>query len=223
MCSSDLQTEFDFNIQLTQNNHSFHLNLRELLQSATVETLISGPIFSDFHVKSVLSGFENISQNVVADVTIRMFKGFERCRVYTVLENKLDQIQGVQNFIYDLNIQTGNAVFVRKNASFYPGMKTSKYMWWGSPVYVHISNNRIDETLITSLQVETDASDDQTAYPVTIGHVFKKGEVPSGFSIKGILDDPSEIEIPMQVDAKASHDDGSLRHGILSFFVPASS
>jgi hypothetical protein len=218
-----LQTAFDFTIQLTQNNHSFHLNLRELLQSATVETLIAGPIFSDFHVKSVLSGFENISQNVMADVTIRMFKGFERCRVYTVLENKLDQIQGVQNFIYDLNIQTGNAVFVRKNASFYPGMKTSKYMWWGSPVYVHISNNRIDETLITSLQVETDASDDQTAYPVTIGHIFKKGEVPSGFSIKGILNDPSEIEIPMQVDAKASHDDGSLRHGILSFFVPASS
>ncbi|KPA13662.1 conserved hypothetical protein, secreted [Candidatus Magnetomorum sp. HK-1] len=217
-----LQTDFDATIQLTQNNNQFDLNLRELLQNATVETLISGPIFSDFHVKGVLSGFENLSQNMVADVTIRMFKGFERCRIYTILENKLDQIQGSQNFIYDLKIQTGNSVFVRKNASFYPGIKTTKYMWWGSPVYVHISNNRIDEKLITSLQIETDVSDDKTAYPVTIGHVFKKGAVPSGFSIKGKLNDVSEIEIPMQVDVKANYDDGSLRHGVLSFFVPAS-
>jgi len=220
--SDVLQTDFDTTIQLTQNNHQFHLNLRELLQSGVVETRVSGPIFSDFHVKGVLSGLENLSQNVMADITIRMFKGFERCRVYIVLENLLGQIQGVQNFIYDLKIQTGDAIYHRKMVSFYPGMKTSKYMWWGPPVYVHISDNRIDETLITSLHLETDASDNQTAYPVTIGHVFKKGAVPSGFSLKGKYNNTSEIEVPMQVDIKAIHDDGSLRHGVLSFFVPAS-
>ena len=217
-----LQTDFNTTIQLTQNNNQYHLNLRELLQNATVETLISGPIFSDFRVKGVLSGFENISQNVIADVTIRMFKGFERCRVYTVLENKLDQVQGSQNFIYDLKIQSGNSIFVSKKKALYPGMSITKYMWWGPPVHVHICSNRIDEKLITSLEIDTDASDSKTAYPVTIGHVFKKGAVPSGYSIKGQLNSASAMDIPVQVDVKATHDDGSLRHGVLSFFVPAS-
>ncbi|MBF0452248.1 MAG: choice-of-anchor D domain-containing protein [Candidatus Magnetomorum sp.] len=75
------------------------------------------------------------------------------------------------------------------------------------------------EALITSIQIETDATNENTSYPVTLGHVFKKCAVPSGASIKGKLSDHADI--PIQVDVKATYDDGSLRHGILSFLVPA--
>jgi hypothetical protein len=216
-----LQSDFDAFIRLSQNSQQFQLNIRDLLQHSDVETYISGPIFSEFHVTGALSGFENISQNVMADVTIRMFKGLDRCRLYVVLENKIDQIQGGQNYVYDLNVQAGDSVYVRKNVALYPGTTIPKFMWWGPPVYVHISDNYIDEKLITSLQVETNASDDKKMYPVTIGHVFKKRAVPKGYSIKGVVSDTTE-KIDVQVDAKTTYDDGSLKHGILSFFVPAS-
>ena len=87
-------------------------------------------------------------------------------------------------------------------------------------IALQVNAELVSETLITSIQIETNASDKETVYPVTIGHVFKKNAVPSGFSIKGRLND--QTEIPMQVDRKANYNDGSLRHGILSFFVPAS-
>jgi hypothetical protein len=217
-----LQSDFDASIRLTQNTQVFQLNVRELLQQSDVETHISGPIFSEFHATGCLSGFENISQNVMADVTIRMFKGLDRCQVYVVLENKPGQIQGVQNYVYDLNIYAGDAVYVRKNVSLYPGMPLSKFMWWGPPVYVHISDNYVDEKVITSLQVETDASENHGLYPVTIGHVFKKSSVPGRYLIKGMINDAAEQEIDIQVDAKSHYDDGSLKHGILSFFIPTS-
>ncbi|ETR71206.1 MAG: hypothetical protein OMM_08271, partial [Candidatus Magnetoglobus multicellularis str. Araruama] len=168
-----LQSDFDASIRLSQSTQQFQLNIRDLLQQSDVETYISGPIFSEFHVTGALSGFENSAQNVMADVTIRMFKGLDRCRLYVVLKNKMDQVQGGQNYIYDLNIQTGDAAYVRKNVALHPGTTISKFMWWGPPVYVHISDNCIDEKLITSLQVETNASDDKKLYPVTIGHVLK--------------------------------------------------
>ena len=217
-----LQSDFDGSIQLTQGSQQFQLNIRELLQQSAVETLILGPVFSEFHIASVLSGFENISQNVIADVTIRMFKGFERCQLYVVLKNKSVPIQGLQNFVYDLKIQTGNAVYVRKNVSFYPNIKISKYMWWGAPVYVHVSDNRIDEKLITTLQVETDACNEKKMYPISIGHFFKKCAVPKGYAIKGVFNDAVGEEISVQVDTKTTYDDRSLKHGVLSFFVPVS-
>ncbi len=49
--------------------------------------------------------------------------------------------------------------------------------------------------------------------PLTLGHVFKPGDVPAGMSLAARI---GAVEVPLQVDVKARHADGSLRHAILT-------
>lgn len=48
----------------------------------------------------------------------------------------------------------------------------------------------------------------QSRVPVTFGQVFAKGDFPAGMSLEG-----------MQVDAKAFHEDGSVRHAVVSMLA----
>ncbi|RJG08098.1 hypothetical protein D3870_14605 [Noviherbaspirillum cavernae] len=54
--------------------------------------------------------------------------------------------------------------------------------------------------------------------PVTFGQVFAQGDVPQANSLTGKLADGTMI--PLQVDVKATHPDGSMRHGIFSAIMP---
>ncbi|QAU35986.1 hypothetical protein EKL02_05630 [Janthinobacterium sp. 17J80-10] len=54
--------------------------------------------------------------------------------------------------------------------------------------------------------------------PVTFGHVFAVGHVGSGETLTGKLADGSAL--PLQVDVKARHADGSVRHAIISAVLP---
>ena len=54
----------------------------------------------------------------------------------------------------------------------------------------------------------------QSDVPFTFGQVFKAGAVPKGSSVVARLGDGTAV--PLQVDAKATHADGSLRHAVLS-------
>jgi len=49
---------------------------------------------------------------------------------------------------------------------------------------------------------------------VTFGHVYNPGDVPRGFTLNAQV--PGAGALPLQVDAKATHPDGSLRHAILT-------
>jgi hypothetical protein len=55
--------------------------------------------------------------------------------------------------------------------------------------------------------------------PVTFGHPFLRGDVPSGYSLQGIVSNPN-TPVTIQVDKKASHQDGSLRHAVISTVLP---
>ncbi len=57
-----------------------------------------------------------------------------------------------------------------------------------------------------------------SAFPVTFGLLFKKGDVPSGQSVTGRI---GSSNIPIQVDQTATHSDGSYRYAILSAIVPS--
>lgn len=72
---------------------------------------------------------------------------------------------------------------------------------------------------ITQITVTNQAGVAQVNVPVTLGHVFKSGDVPSGATLGARLADNSEI--PLQVDAKATHADGSLRHAVLTAQLPS--
>ncbi|HCY64208.1 MAG TPA: hypothetical protein DHV59_15575 [Oxalobacteraceae bacterium] len=54
--------------------------------------------------------------------------------------------------------------------------------------------------------------------PITFGQVFVQGEVGSGEAITGTLADGTALN--MQVDVKAHHTDGSLRHAVISTVLP---
>lgn len=57
------------------------------------------------------------------------------------------------------------------------------------------------------------------ATPVTFGHVFVDGDVPANVSLA--LRTSSGAVLPTQVDRKATHPSGALRHGVISAVLPA--
>lgn len=71
---------------------------------------------------------------------------------------------------------------------------------------------------ITNLTVESTATALQSNVPVTFGQVFEKGDVMAGVPLTAVLANGSKVAL--QVDAKAKHPDGSLRHVILSMIIP---
>lgn len=72
--------------------------------------------------------------------------------------------------------------------------------------------------VITDAGLESTSTVAQTMVPLTFGQVFAKGEVPTNVELTGTLADGSVV--PLQVDSKATHSDGSLRHAVLSTVVP---
>jgi len=71
---------------------------------------------------------------------------------------------------------------------------------------------------VVSYTLENESSDIERDVPVTFGAVFAPGDIPAGSSV--VVTDKSGNPIPVQVDAKARHKDGSLRHAVLTLDVP---
>ncbi|MFC5552232.1 hypothetical protein [Massilia aerilata] len=73
---------------------------------------------------------------------------------------------------------------------------------------------------ITDIRFEnTSATATQTNVPVTFGQVFAQGNLLATDKLTGRLDDGTTV--PLQVDVKATHPDGSVRHAIISAVVPS--
>ncbi|WP_229445351.1 hypothetical protein [Massilia sp. Leaf139] len=71
---------------------------------------------------------------------------------------------------------------------------------------------------ITGVVIESTASEDQTAVPLSFGQVFAPGDLPRGAGLAGKLADGTPL--PLQLDVKASHPDGSVRHAVVSALLP---
>jgi len=73
---------------------------------------------------------------------------------------------------------------------------------------------------ITSIIIESTNTDSaQFNVPVTFGQIFREGDVSSNSTLTGRL--ANGTTIPLQVDKKASYDDGSLRHAIITTILPS--
>lgn len=59
---------------------------------------------------------------------------------------------------------------------------------------------------------------EQTRVPLTFGQVFAPGDLPRGAGLIGKLADGATV--PLQVDVKATHGDGSVRHAVISALLP---
>jgi len=71
---------------------------------------------------------------------------------------------------------------------------------------------------LTGVVVESTARDEQTRVPLTFGQVFAPGDLPAGAGLSGKLADGAVL--PLQVDVKATHPDGSVRHAVISAVLP---
>lgn len=71
---------------------------------------------------------------------------------------------------------------------------------------------------ITVVRLQNDANA-KTNAPITFGQVFAVGDFPSTQTLVGKLANNSSI--PLQVDVKATHSDGSIRHAVISAIVPS--
>lgn len=70
---------------------------------------------------------------------------------------------------------------------------------------------------ITSIKVQNlDIA--QTNIPFTVGQIFAPGALGASDALVGKLDDGSQL--PLQVNIKATHSDGSVRHSIISAVLP---
>jgi len=70
---------------------------------------------------------------------------------------------------------------------------------------------------ITSLRLENTSSVAQTDVPVTFGQVFAAGHLAKGTALNARFDNGETM--PLQLDVKALHADGSVRHAIISGVV----
>jgi hypothetical protein len=71
--------------------------------------------------------------------------------------------------------------------------------------------------VLTTVAIQSTASSAQSAVPITFGQVFARGDLPAETGLEAVV---GEEHWPVQVDVKARHDDGSVRHAILSLVVP---
>lgn len=73
---------------------------------------------------------------------------------------------------------------------------------------------------LTNIVFQNTTVDPQTNVPVTFGQVFKEGHLPlAGAAVN--LRAPDNSIVPCQIDVKAEHPDGSVRHAVLSAIIPA--
>ena len=72
-------------------------------------------------------------------------------------------------------------------------------------------------TVVTN-EVISQATQTQTNVPVTFGQIFKDGDVPQGEAVVATLNGQP---VSLQVDAKATNPDGSLRHAVLTAMIPS--
>jgi hypothetical protein len=82
------------------------------------------------------------------------------------------------------------------------------------------TDTTISATGITDVRIEnTSATVAQSNVPVTFGQVFAQGNLLATENLTGRLEDGTTV--PLQVDVKATHPDGSVRHAIISAVVPS--
>ncbi len=70
---------------------------------------------------------------------------------------------------------------------------------------------------LPSLQVTETSMQARTQVPVTVGQVFAKGDVKAGESLTATF---KGVATPLQADVKARHDDGSVRHAVITAVLP---
>ena len=82
------------------------------------------------------------------------------------------------------------------------------------------TNDNDNTPAITTIYIQEQSGNPagSTNTPITFAQVFKQGDIPAGQTVKATL--ANDVDLPIQVDKKATYSDGSLKHAIISTFIP---
>lgn len=105
--------------------------------------------------------------------------------------------------VQDVAGTTGTASFTCSNGT-----------WTPSNTHTCTNPTVSTDATITNVSVVSTAAGAQANVPITFGHVFAKGHLMPNQSVTGTL--TGGVSIPLQMDVKATHADGSVRHAIVS-------
>jgi len=89
-----------------------------------------------------------------------------------------------------------------------------------SPATAPVTTSPVAPTkMITTVQMQsTSAKIAQTNVPFTFGQIFKAGDLQNNTVLTGRFDNGDAV--PLQIDVKATHADGSVRHAVVSGVIP---
>jgi hypothetical protein len=73
--------------------------------------------------------------------------------------------------------------------------------------------------IVTSVTLQSTTAMDQANVPFTFGQPFKKGDLAPDCALVGAI--AGKADIPLQVNVKTTHDDGSVRHAVISGVLPS--
>jgi hypothetical protein len=73
--------------------------------------------------------------------------------------------------------------------------------------------------IVTSVTLQSTTAMDQANVPFTFGQPFKRGDLAPDCALVGAF--AGKADLPLQVNVKATHDDGSVRHAIISGVLPS--
>lgn len=73
-----------------------------------------------------------------------------------------------------------------------------------------------DPSFITCIKIEMPSAEGSNN-PITFAQLFVEGEVVNGYQVKALGNDGREI--PIQVDVKVRHHDGSIKHAVISAII----
>lgn len=74
------------------------------------------------------------------------------------------------------------------------------------------------QTKLPNLQLSSTSNNTQTQVTLSFAQVFAAGDLPAGTALEALLDDGRVL--PLQIDIKRLHTDGSVRHAVLSGVLP---
>jgi hypothetical protein len=73
--------------------------------------------------------------------------------------------------------------------------------------------------VVTDVRIQNTTASAQSNLPVTFGQVFAAGDLMPADSLVGRFENGSTV--PLQLDVKATHPDGSVRHAVVSGLIPS--
>jgi len=216
-----IDSGFNARIDLVQNGKTIFASTQKFISNNSVQMIFSGPICSKWKLSGSFIDISGILQPINVSFEIIAYKGCDRIRVDACIQNQGTSATGQLFVNYDLTMSVGNFKFVQKNASLYPFSNWMKVMWWGQQPLIEIIDGAFDPFLEKHIvnTIITNTSDTVLSdIPISFGHVFKKGDIKPEHSLTVSLDELTQI--PVQLDRKAFHNDGSLRHGVINIIMP---